>query len=94
MTQAVLSHLWAVIEERKRQRPAGSYTVELLDAGQSKILKKVGEEAAEVVVAAAFEGDDRVIYETADLIYHVMVLLAARDLHWDAVEAELARRFA
>jgi phosphoribosyl-ATP pyrophosphohydrolase len=89
----ILAQLWATIEQRKQQRPAGSYTVQLLDAGENEILKKIGEEAVEVIIAAKGEGDDRVLYEMSDLIYHAMVLLAARDLAWSDVEAELARRF-
>jgi phosphoribosyl-ATP pyrophosphohydrolase len=76
-----------------QQRPAGSYTVQLLEAGENEILKKIGEEAVEVIIAAKGEGDGRVLYEMADLIYHAMVLLAVRDLTWSDVEAELARRF-
>jgi phosphoribosyl-ATP pyrophosphohydrolase len=88
-----LAQLWATIEQRKQQRPAGSYTVQLLEAGENEILKKIGEEAIEVIIAAKGEGDGRVLYEMADLMYHAMVLLAARDLTWNDVEAELARRF-
>ena len=88
-----LSQLWTTLQQRKEQRPAGSYTVQLLEAGENEILKKIGEEAVEVIIAAKGEGDDRLLYELADLIYHSMVLLAVRDLSWDAVEAELARRF-
>lgn len=93
MATEPLAQLWATIEQRKQQRPAGSYTVQLLEAGANEILKKIGEEAVEVIIAAKGEGDDRVLYEMADLIYHSMVLLAARDLAWSDVEAELARRF-
>jgi phosphoribosyl-ATP pyrophosphohydrolase len=89
----ILAQLWATIEQRKQQRPAGSYTVQLLEAGENEILKKIGEEAVEVIIAAKGEGDSRVLYEMSDLIYHAMVLLAARDLAWSDVEAELARRF-
>jgi phosphoribosyl-ATP pyrophosphohydrolase len=67
--------------------------VQLLEAGENEILKKIGEEAVEVIIAAKGEGDDRVLYEMSDLIYHAMVLLAARGLAWSDVEAELARRF-
>lgn len=88
-----LGTLWHVIEERKRQRPPGSYTVRLLEAGENEILKKLGEEAIEVIVAAKGEGNDRLVYEMADLIYHSLVLLAARDLSWPDVEHELERRF-
>lgn len=89
----VLDALWATLEQRKAQRPAGSYTTRLLEAGENEIVKKLGEEAIEVIVAAKGEGDDRVIYELADLVYHAMVLLLARGLSWHDVEAELARRF-
>ena len=90
---ASLNALWTTIEQRKAERPAGSYTVELLDTGQNEILKKIGEEAVEVILAAASEGDDRLLYEMADLFYHSLVLLAARDMQFSAREAELARRF-
>lgn len=88
-----LAQLWATIEQRKQQRPEGSYTVRLLDTGQNEILKKIGEEAVEVIVAAANEGDERVVYEMADLLYHALVLLAVRGQAWADVEAELTRRF-
>lgn len=93
MTEDVIAALCRVIEDRKHNPREGSYTCALLEAGAPKILKKVGEEAAEVVVAAAIENDERLIYETADLVYHVLVMLAAKDLAWDDVLAELARRF-
>lgn len=91
--QDSIAALWRTIQDRKHNRPAGSYTAELLAAGDSVILKKLGEEAVEVIVAASVEGNERVIYEMADLIYHALVLLAAHDLSWHDVEAELARRF-
>lgn len=89
----IIAHLEAVIQERKARPRPGSYTCELLEAGQPRILKKVGEEAVEVIVAAQSEGDERLISEVADLAYHVLVLLAARDLSWADVEEELAHRF-
>ncbi len=89
----VLDTLWRTLERRKAEQPAGSYTTQLLAAGENEIVKKLGEEAIEVIVAAKGEGDERVIYELADLVYHSMVLLLARDLSWRDVEAELARRF-
>ena len=88
-----LATLWQTILQRKQDRPEGSYTAELLASGDSVILKKLGEEAVEVIVAASVESGDRVIYEMADLLYHALVLLAAHDLSWYDVEAELARRF-
>jgi phosphoribosyl-ATP pyrophosphohydrolase/phosphoribosyl-AMP cyclohydrolase len=89
-----LSHLESVIRDRKANPQPGSYTCQLLDAGLPRILKKVGEEAIEIIIAAQSEGDERLISELADLTYHALVLLAARDLDWSDVEAELARRFA
>ncbi len=88
-----LSSLWTIIEQRKVERPAGSYTVQLLDTGQLEIMKKIGEELVEVILAAASEGDERLLYEMADLFYHNLVLLAARDMQFSDLEAELARRF-
>ena len=90
----VLPHLEAVIRDRKANPQPGSYTCQLLDAGQPRILKKVGEEAIEILIAAQSEGDERLVSELADFTYHALVLLAARDLAWSDVEAELARRFA
>lgn len=91
-TAGVLARLEAVVRERKANPRPGSYTCELYDAGLPRILKKVGEEAVEVVVAAQSEGDERLVSELADLAYHSLVLLVARGLSWDDVEAELARR--
>lgn len=88
-----LSFLWQTILQRKQDKPEGSYTTALLEGGDSLILKKLGEEAIEVIVAASVEGDDRLIYEMADLMYHALVLLAAHDLSWHDVENELTRRF-
>ncbi|MFN8486540.1 MAG: phosphoribosyl-ATP diphosphatase [Caldilineaceae bacterium] len=84
--------LFETIEGRKQNPPNGSYTAKLFSMGENEIVKKVGEEAVEVIVAAKGEGDDRVIYEMADLLYHSLVLLAAKNLKWADVEAELARR--
>ncbi len=89
----VLDKLYATIESRKTNPPAGSYTAKLFAAGENEIVKKVGEEAIEVIVAAKGQGDERVVSEMADLIYHSMVLLASRGIEWRAVEEELARRF-
>ena len=89
----VLQSLWNTIEDRKSNPPPGSYTASLFEAGMPRIAQKVGEEGVETVVAALSQTDDRVISEMADLVYHCLVLLAARGLRWDEVEAELARRF-
>jgi phosphoribosyl-ATP pyrophosphohydrolase len=87
----ILDELFDVIQDRKTNRPAGSYTVKLLDGGD-EILKKVGEEAMEVLLAGKGQSDQRLTEEVADLIYHLLVLLAARDLTLDDVKAELAKR--
>ncbi len=88
----VLDTLYATIESRKTHAPANSYTAQLFAAGENEIVKKVGEEAIEVIVAAKGQTDERVVSEVADLLYHTLVLLAARGIAWQAVEAELARR--
>ena len=89
----VLEALGRTIEDRKQNPAPGSYTASLFEAGMPRIAQKVGEEGVETVVAALSQTDDRVIAEMADLVYHCLVLLAARGLRWDEVEAELARRF-
>ncbi len=88
----MLHELFAIIEERKQARPAGSYTARLLAEGPLGVARKVGEEAVEVLLAAAAEDDRRLTEEVADLFYHTLVLLAARDLTLAEVEAELRRR--
>ena len=72
--------LWRTIAARAAERPAGSYTVELLEQGVGACARKVGEEAVEVAVAALDESDERLVEEAADLVYHLYVLLAARGL--------------
>ena len=84
--------LWRTIAQRALERPAGSYTTGLLEAGVGACARKVGEEAVELSVAALDESDERVIEEAADLVYHLYVLLAARGLDVAQVEDELARR--
>lgn len=90
----MLNELFAIIESRKADLPKGSYTASLLQAGEDKILQKVGEEAVEVILAAKGQGNQRVVEEVADLFYHTLVLLAAHDLSLAEVEAELRRRHA
>jgi phosphoribosyl-ATP pyrophosphohydrolase len=92
-TSTTLEALFATIEDRRANPSTGSYTSHLFAKGENEICKKIGEEAVEVIIAAKGETEDRIIYEMADMIYHSMVLLAARNLQWTDVEAELARRF-
>ncbi len=84
--------LWRTISARAAERPPGSYTSSLLDAGVGAVARKVGEEAVELTVAALDESDERVVEEAADLVYHLYVLLAARGLDVAAVEDELRAR--
>ena len=87
-----LSRLAATVADRATRRPPGSYTAGLLDGGTARISQKVGEEAVELVVAANAEDDTRLASEAADLLYHLLVLLAARGVPLDAVWGELERR--
>jgi phosphoribosyl-ATP pyrophosphohydrolase len=87
-----LDELFATLRERKLNPTPNSYTASLLSAGEDEIVKKIGEEAVEIILAAKGQGDQRVVEETADLIYHLMVLLVSRDLSWDDIRAELKKR--
>ena len=89
----VLEALEGVIASRKGDSPDRSYTSRLLAGGVSAIGAKVTEEADELARAAADESDDRVVSEAADLVYHTLVLLAARNVALGLVGDELARRF-
>src|SRR5436190_16356887 len=80
--------LWRTISERAAARPEGSYTAKLLGEGVPAVARKVGEEAVELVVAGLAESDERVIEESADLVYHLYVLLAARGVDLAAVDEE------
>jgi phosphoribosyl-AMP cyclohydrolase / phosphoribosyl-ATP pyrophosphohydrolase len=84
--------LWRTISERAAERPEGSYTTKLLAEGTAAVARKVGEEAVEVVTASLAESDERLVSESADLLYHLYVLLASRGVDLAAVEDELARR--
>lgn len=88
----VLDDLFEIIESRKGANPEASYTAGLLAAGTPKAAQKTGEEAVEVTIAALAETPERLAAESADLLYHLLVLLAARDLTLDDVRAELTRR--
>ena len=85
--------LYATILARRDNPPPGSYTAELFAKGENEMLKKMGEEAVEVIIAAKGETNEQVLYELADFVYHTLVFLASRGLSWEDVEGELARRF-
>jgi phosphoribosyl-AMP cyclohydrolase / phosphoribosyl-ATP pyrophosphohydrolase len=89
---ARLEKLYALIESRRREMPAGSYTTYLFKEGLDKILKKVGEESAETIIAAKNEERARLVSEVSDLIYHLTVLMVERDVTLGDVSAELTKR--
>ena len=88
----VLAELFAVLEDRRQNPQQGSYTSSLFAKGEDRILKKIGEEAAETIIAAKNHSQGEVIYEMADLWYHCMVLLAAHNIDFAALIAELGKR--
>ena len=96
----MLKRLFDTIEDRKAHPKPGSYTNQLFEAGEDEILKKVGEEAMEVILAAKQTGasreqvNQRLIEEVADLTYHTLVLLSSRGLKLVDIEGELSRRHA
>ena len=87
-----LDKLYATLQSRFDERPAGSYSASLFDAGRAKILKKVNEEATEVVIAASHETRERLVSELADLVYHLSALMVNEGVAWSDVEDELAGR--
>ncbi len=90
----MLNQLESIIQQRRLQPVAGSYTNQLLSDGRGKIAQKVGEEAVEVVIAALAEDKDKQIDELADLLYHVLVLMADLDISLDEVRQRLRERHA
>ncbi|MCF6282133.1 MAG: phosphoribosyl-ATP diphosphatase [Candidatus Polarisedimenticolaceae bacterium] len=93
MSDAVLKQLAAVLEARKGADPDSSYVAKLYDKGLDSILKKIGEEATETVMAAKDGVPEKIVYEVADLWFHTMVLLAQQGLGPEDVLKELERRF-
>ena len=87
-----LDDLYTVIASRKGANPEESYTASLFDKGIAKIAQKVGEEAVETVIDGVSGPKERVISESADLLYHLLVLWAARDVKPDEIWAELGKR--
>ncbi len=89
---AILYELYNVITDRKANMPAGSYTTYLFEKGLDKILKKVGEENAEVIIAAKNRSKEELVYESSDLIYHLLVLLVEQGIYLEDIFAELKSR--
>ena len=90
---SVFGELYATVIGRKNDPSEGSYTNYLFDKGLDKILKKVGEEAAETIIAAKNQDRQELIGETGDLIYHLTVMLAEKGISMDEIEQELKSRF-
>lgn len=93
MNEQILSQLALVLEERKQATPESSYVAKLYSKGLDTILKKIGEEATETVIAAKDGDKEQIVYEVADLWFHSLVLLAQQNLHPQDVLNELGRRF-
>ena len=88
----MLNELFQIIEDRKANPTSESYTAKLLVDGEDRILQKIGEEAVELIIAAKGQGNQRLVEETADLFYHILVLLAAKGLTLEDIESELRLR--
>lgn len=89
----IIQAVYQVILDRKANPTDASYTASLMRGGVDKILKKVGEEATEVVIAAKGGVADEIIYETTDLIFHLLILMGHQNIPPEAVYSELKRRF-
>ncbi|WP_227352749.1 phosphoribosyl-ATP diphosphatase [Haladaptatus salinisoli] len=90
----VLDDLFAVIEDRKETLPEGSYTASLFahEKGQNAVLEKLGEETTELVLAAKDDDREEIAHESADIVYHLLVLLAMKDMDLADLRSELAER--
>ena len=87
-----LDELYQIISQRKEHPSPGSYTTRLINLGENEILKKIGEETMEVIIAAKDQGNVRLVEEIADLQYHLLVLMALHDLEPSSIYAELEKR--
>ena len=89
----ILELLYELISERKQELPEDSYTTYLFEKGIDKILKKIGEESAEIIIASKNEPKEELIYETTDFLYHLLVLLVEKEVSLDQIEKELQNRY-
>ena len=89
---SLLTRLYELIQSRDRERPSGSYTTYLFEEGLDKILKKLGEESAETIIAAKNDDRGRLVSEVSDLVYHLLVLLVARGVSLEEIAHELEQR--
>ena len=92
-SEAILRELYVILSERKNADPETSYTARLYAKGVKKIAQKLGEEAVEAAIAAVSESKEHLVRESADLLYHLLVLWSARGIAPEEVWAELDRRF-
>lgn len=94
MSDAVLDELFAVIEDRKERLPEDSYTASLLthEKGDDAVLEKLGEETTELLLAAKDDDREEIAHESADIVYHLLVLLAMKDMELADLRAELRER--
>lgn len=89
----IISKLVKIIKDRRQNPKEGSYTNYLLDKGIDKVLKKVGEETSEVIIAAKNPSKEELVYEIADLVYHMLVLMEIKDVTLEDIKKQLAERF-
>ena len=89
---AFISELYQTLQQRKKADPATSYVAKLHQKGIDTILKKIGEEATEVVIAGKADDHSALVYELSDLLFHCLVLLSSKDISPDAIIDELRRR--
>lgn len=87
-----MEELYAVLQQRQQERPPNSYTTYLFEQGLDKILKKIGEEAAETIIAAKNTGQAELTSEISDLLYHLLVLMVEKDVSLAALTTELDKR--
>jgi len=87
-----LNELYKIIKDRQKKMPVGSYTSSLFNEGQDRIIQKVGEEAIETVIAAKNSSKDQIIYEIADLYFHLLVMMAFLKVKPEDIEKELEKR--
>lgn len=92
MSELIFQELENIIAQRMTQLPEQSYVAKLNDKGLDSILKKIGEEATEVVIAAKDDNRSEIVYESCDLIFHLMVLLGNKGIKMDEIQVELQRR--
>ncbi|WP_434631966.1 bifunctional phosphoribosyl-AMP cyclohydrolase/phosphoribosyl-ATP diphosphatase HisIE [Thermoanaerobacterium thermosaccharolyticum] len=91
--ESILSNLYRRIESRKENPVTGSYTNYLFEKGLNKILKKIGEENAEIIIASKEDSKEEVVYEIADYIYHLMVLMVEKGINLNDVYKEISKRY-